>query len=352
MANGAFLGGIARGMNRSFPDVAGFAREERQQEETKFREAAKFQFKQNSDAADKLLEQVKAELASGAITVGDEDYQKFEQLYNSLVQNATLAGATLGIGGPASHTPETFRLATANVETEQERQQKEIDKKRAEFEQLKPLETEAAIELAEQKARIQAEKEIEVARQKKEEGLGDAGGIKSSESNSLRAAAIGLFGGDFDPLTGKVSGINPEERLNAFRVAERAEQIWMRNPGRGILGATMDAFREMRGTLPQGQETGDAATAFPSEVPVPDQPDQRQRSIDQMISQGIPADRAAELTDQRLQQTQPQTLFSETLGRVVTQQDFDDTVAETMAKNEGISRERAEQHVRERFGIR
>jgi len=57
-------------------------------------------------------------------------------------------------------------------------------------------------------------------------GAGDAFKMKASDSNSIRAAAAGLFGGTWDPQTGKVLGVQKDATAKVSSISERASQLY------------------------------------------------------------------------------------------------------------------------------
>ena len=55
--------------------------------------------------------------------------------------------------------------------------------------------------------------------------------MKASDSNSIRAAAAGLFGGIWDPATGRVSGVSKDMTAKVAAVSEEASRIYKESGG-------------------------------------------------------------------------------------------------------------------------
>lgn len=75
-------------------------------------------------------------------------------------------------------------------------------------------------------------------------GRGTQGGLKASDSNSIANATADIFGGIYDPQTGRVSGIDPSETQRVASIQARAEEIFMANPATGHRMAATEAARE------------------------------------------------------------------------------------------------------------
>ena len=56
--------------------------------------------------------------------------------------------------------------------------------------------------------------------------------MKASDSNSIRAAAAGLFGGIWDPATGRVSGVSKDMTAKVAAVSEEASRIYKDSQGK------------------------------------------------------------------------------------------------------------------------
>lgn len=63
-------------------------------------------------------------------------------------------------------------------------------------------------------------------------GAGDTYKMKASDSNSIRAAAAGLFGGTWDPQTGRVLGVEKDMTKKVASISERASQLFMDSQGK------------------------------------------------------------------------------------------------------------------------
>jgi|GEM_PF-5035246 len=79
--------------------------------------------------------------------------------------------------------------------------------------------------------------------------------FKSTDSNTIYKQSAGLFGGTFDPLSGRIAGLNREQAEIVQRIASRASQIYMEAQGQLDHATAVDmAFREERAkaTAPVG----------------------------------------------------------------------------------------------------
>jgi hypothetical protein len=372
MANGfGFAGGLARGLQRSFPDVGGIMREERVREEEKRKQqqekeekrlldTARVKAQENMQAADDIIETAKSGLTLESLD--QKELADLKKMYVSFVQNANLDRAMLGLGPIPGHSTDgsTFDLAVQNIETESQRAQRELGQSIAKEKGLRPEKTETARVIAETRAQAQTE----AMQQRQEQGLsGQSTRLSASVSNSIRAASARLFGGITDPLTGDFVGIDQAEVINAMRVAARGDQIAIENPNVGANDAALRAFDELRaaqnapppaGTIP-GQQPGVGAA-------LPAVPEDR---VSQIMQQqpNIPRERAEELARQMgTQQAIPtpqappsvpgESMFSSRLGRVVSQADFEDTVDDIMQQQPNLTRERAVEIARQMLQIR
>jgi hypothetical protein len=50
--------------------------------------------------------------------------------------------------------------------------------------------------------------------------------MKASDSNSIRAASAGIYGGTWDPQTGKVLGVSKDQTKNVAAISERASKVY------------------------------------------------------------------------------------------------------------------------------
>jgi len=75
-------------------------------------------------------------------------------------------------------------------------------------------------------------------------GRGTAGGLKAADSNAIANATADMFGGIYDPQTGRIGGIDPKETSRVAAIQARAEELYMKNPGMGHRMAANEAARE------------------------------------------------------------------------------------------------------------
>lgn len=60
----------------------------------------------------------------------------------------------------------------------------------------------------------------------------DWDGMSASDSNSIRRAAAGLYGGFYDPQSGRITGIDPDQQKKAQAISAEAGRIFDENEGR------------------------------------------------------------------------------------------------------------------------
>lgn len=71
--------------------------------------------------------------------------------------------------------------------------------------------------------------------------------LKASDTNAIYRQAAGLFGGMYDPITGRIAGLNPEQAETVQRIAARASQLFMEGEGKvDHATAVEQAFEEAR----------------------------------------------------------------------------------------------------------
>lgn len=72
-------------------------------------------------------------------------------------------------------------------------------------------------------------------------------GLKAADTNAIYRQAAGLFGGMYDPMTGRIAGLNREQSEIVQRIAARASQIFMEGAGKiDHASAVEQAFEEVR----------------------------------------------------------------------------------------------------------
>lgn len=355
MAEPGFAGGFARGLQRSFPNIGDRAIRQREREEDRalkdrehadkeFKAKAETQYKQNVQAADKILDHVKTEIENGTIEYGDEEYQYFEKLYQSYYQNASLRGATLGIGAPPMHGPEIFRRSTSNIKTKSQQREEDITNEIEKRKRLLPGRLEE-IE-AETKTREEVKKKF-----KTDEEI--TSGVPTTVSNSIRAISYKMFGGDIDPLTGEPIALSGEELVSALRLAKEAERLWKLDRTQGTNEVVFSAYQGIVGQpaqevnpLAQGAISGappQAALGSGSEVTVQSLM-QQQPNLTREAAESIIRRSQNPETQQSVPEKKSGGLYSSKLGRQITQQDLDDTIDGVIeqAKKNGREMSRAD----------
>lgn len=81
--------------------------------------------------------------------------------------------------------------------------------------------------------------------------------MKASDSNSIRSSAAALFGGTWDPQTGRVSGIERGQQKNVLAISERASRIYADGKGKVTHAeAAAKASRELKIDVPKAQPQG------------------------------------------------------------------------------------------------
>lgn len=87
-------------------------------------------------------------------------------------------------------------------------------------------------------------------------------GIEAADANAIYRQSVGLFGGMFDPITGRIGGLNREQAEQVQGIAARASQIYQQNQGQMDHASAVEmALREVQGNsasgdAPQGQARG------------------------------------------------------------------------------------------------
>ncbi|MGM0614762.1 MAG: hypothetical protein ACQES7_04285 [Pseudomonadota bacterium] len=76
---------------------------------------------------------------------------------------------------------------------------------------------------------------------------GDSGPqrLKSADTNAIYRQAAGIFGGTFDPTTGRVSGLDPSQSAKVQSVSERASEVYANGDSNTHAGAVARAAREL-----------------------------------------------------------------------------------------------------------
>lgn len=62
-------------------------------------------------------------------------------------------------------------------------------------------------------------------------GVGGPGGLKASDSNTINRQVVNAFGGLYDPVTGQISGLDPQQAKRVVDVSARASQIYQEGGG-------------------------------------------------------------------------------------------------------------------------
>lgn len=74
----------------------------------------------------------------------------------------------------------------------------------------------------------------------------DGGGrLKSSDTNAIYRQAVGMFGGTFDPVTGRVSGLDANQSSRVQAMAERASELYANQETNTHAQAVAQAAREL-----------------------------------------------------------------------------------------------------------
>lgn len=77
------------------------------------------------------------------------------------------------------------------------------------------------------------------------------GGFRAADTNAIYRQAAGLFGGMWDPISGRVAGLSREQSEQAQRIASRASQIYASGQVPDHATAVDIALQEMRsGSIP------------------------------------------------------------------------------------------------------
>lgn len=75
----------------------------------------------------------------------------------------------------------------------------------------------------------------------------DDGGLSAADTNAIYRQSAGLFGGTFDPITGRIAGLNREESQTVQSIAARASQMYMQAGGKLDHATAVErAFQEVR----------------------------------------------------------------------------------------------------------
>lgn len=93
--------------------------------------------------------------------------------------------------------------------------------------------------------------------------LDQTGNLSVSATNSLRGEVAGLFGGIFDPLSGRVSGIKREDAANALAVQVEAAKLLREGAASSIPEAAFLAFRTAQTETPEPAQPAQEVTANP-----------------------------------------------------------------------------------------
>ena len=71
------------------------------------------------------------------------------------------------------------------------------------------------------------------------------GRLKSSDTNAIYRQTVGIFGGTFDPMTGRVSGLDPDQSARVQSLAERASELYATQEANTHASAVARAAREL-----------------------------------------------------------------------------------------------------------
>lgn len=72
----------------------------------------------------------------------------------------------------------------------------------------------------------------------------EAGGLETAEANGIRSTVAVAFGGMYDPISGEISGLDPEEGSRMVDVVARAQEIAIAEPGIAPARAASRALAE------------------------------------------------------------------------------------------------------------
>jgi len=94
--------------------------------------------------------------------------------------------------------------------------------------------------------------------------------FKATDSNTIYRQAAGLFGGLYDPLTGRISGLNKEQSAQVQRISARAARIMKESSGEiDHASAVEEALNvEQGGGQPSTAGTGTVQRPQPAGPPV------------------------------------------------------------------------------------
>jgi hypothetical protein len=94
----------------------------------------------------------------------------------------------------------------------------------------------------------------------------NSGGPKAADSNALRAQVGELFGGTFDPQTGRIMGLNKDQSARALKITSRASRIFL-DGGLSHAEAVAKAAEEAGIALPGAANPATGAAPKPAGQP-------------------------------------------------------------------------------------
>jgi hypothetical protein len=95
------------------------------------------------------------------------------------------------------------------------------------------------------------------------------GSLKASDTNAIYRQAAGLYGGMFDPMTGRIAGLNREQSEQVQSIAARASQLYMQSEGAlDHASAVQQAFEEIRsGRQSDPRSELESTPSIPADAP-------------------------------------------------------------------------------------
>lgn len=179
-----------------------------------------------------------------------------ETSYQRALQQAKEAGIDVS-GAPPNYDPNFVKQFMEQAMTTKQRIDAGI--KGAEFE----------LKRREQAERERHNRATEVIQRSK--AAADKSGVKTAVYNSANASTATLFGGVYDPQTGRISGLDKTSSQRALQVSARAQEILTEGNIKEPAAAVKMAAKEMGIDLGDKAQSGNAQDVrLPAGVPPPD----------------------------------------------------------------------------------
>lgn len=105
-----------------------------------------------------------------------------------------------------------------------------------------------------------------VDRWKPDEGDGGRGGLKATDERAIYAQAASLFGGTWDPVNGRVLGLNREQSSQVQAIAERAVGLVQEGQAGSLTESVAMAARELGADIPNLADRTAGRAALEGEV--------------------------------------------------------------------------------------